>query len=248
MSGTSPTARGLCQDGASAAAVAAVRACAGSNSEFLVSGQLSLVPFTPRDTHSTPAEMNTSPSPALIAWKAIRVVCSDDEQYRVTVVPGRWSNPSMTATTRPMLKPCSPPGRPQPSMRSPASAGSSWGTLARAAVTIWQVRSSGRTVVREPLNARPIGERAVATMTASVIGPPGVVVAYRYAAYASPAGRPRASLATMIRKTSAAYAESLHDHRGGPRARATLMITRRARQPTRSDSVGWIRARPGRGG
>jgi len=35
-------------------------------------------------------------------------------------------------------------------------------------------------------------------MTASVIGPPGVVVAYRYAAYASPAGHPRASLATMI--------------------------------------------------
>jgi len=29
------------------------------------------------------------------------------------------------------------------------------------------------------LNARPIGERAVATMTASVIGPPGVDVAYR---------------------------------------------------------------------
>src|SRR5215471_3768244 len=248
MSGTAPSWRGSRQTGVSAPDRASVRASAPVNTGFLVSGQLSLLPLANRLTHSTPAEMNTSPSPALMAWKAIRVVCSDDEQYRVTVVPGRWSNPSMTATTRAMLKPCSPPGRPQPSMRSLTSAGSSWGTLASAAVTIWQVRSSGRTVVREPLNARPIGERAVATMTASVIGPPGVVVAYRYAAYASPAGRPRASLATMIRKTSAAYAESLHDHRGGPRARATLMITRRARQPTRSDSVGWIRARPGRGG
>jgi len=27
--------------------------------------------------------MYTSPSPALIAWKGLRVVCSDDEQYRV---------------------------------------------------------------------------------------------------------------------------------------------------------------------
>ena len=49
------------------------------------------------------------------------------------------------------------------------SAGSSWGTLASAAVTICTVRSSGRMVVREPLNARPMGERAVATMTASGI-------------------------------------------------------------------------------
>ena len=43
------------------------------------------------ETVSTPAEMNASPSPALIAWKAILVVCSDDEQYRLTVVPGRKS-------------------------------------------------------------------------------------------------------------------------------------------------------------
>jgi hypothetical protein len=35
--------------------------------------------------------MNTSPSPARIACIAIRVVCSDEEQYRVTVVPGRPS-------------------------------------------------------------------------------------------------------------------------------------------------------------
>ena len=33
-----------------------------------------------RDTISTPAEMNTSPSPALIAWTAIRVVCTEEAQ------------------------------------------------------------------------------------------------------------------------------------------------------------------------
>ena len=33
-----------------------------------------------RDTVSTPEEMKTSPSPALIAWNAIRVVCTEEEQ------------------------------------------------------------------------------------------------------------------------------------------------------------------------
>ena len=55
-------------------------AAAPSNSGFLVSGQWSEVPFTNRDTVSTPAEMNASPSPALMAWKAIRVVCTEEEQ------------------------------------------------------------------------------------------------------------------------------------------------------------------------
>ncbi|CNK13206.1 Uncharacterised protein [Mycobacterium tuberculosis] len=67
------------------------RSCAASNSGFLVSGRESELPLANRDTVSTPAEMNASPSPALIAWNAIRVVCSDDEQYRLTVVPGRKS-------------------------------------------------------------------------------------------------------------------------------------------------------------
>jgi hypothetical protein len=35
--------------------------------------------------------MNTSPSPALMAWKAIREVCTEDAQNRFTVVPGRPS-------------------------------------------------------------------------------------------------------------------------------------------------------------
>ena len=43
-------------------------------------GRLSELPLANRETVSTPAEMNTSPSPALMAWKAIRVVCTDEEQ------------------------------------------------------------------------------------------------------------------------------------------------------------------------
>ena len=41
-----------------------------------------------RDTASVPAAMYWSPSPALIAWKAIRIVCSEDAQKRLTVVAG----------------------------------------------------------------------------------------------------------------------------------------------------------------
>jgi hypothetical protein len=119
-----------------------------------------------RDTVSTPAEMKTSPSPALIACIAILEVCREDAQYRVMVVPGTWSNPNSTATTRPMLKPCSPPGRPQPSIRSSISAGSSSGTWSSAARMTVAARSSGRRSVSDPLNARPIGERVAATMTA----------------------------------------------------------------------------------
>jgi len=35
--------------------------------------------------------MKISPSPALIAWKAIRVVCTEEAQKRLIVEPGRWS-------------------------------------------------------------------------------------------------------------------------------------------------------------
>jgi hypothetical protein len=90
-SGTWPSSRGSRQPGAPAPDRAAVRSSAVANTGLCVSGQLSLLPFAYLLTHSTPAEMNASPSPALMAWNAIRVVCSEDEQYLVIVVPGRWS-------------------------------------------------------------------------------------------------------------------------------------------------------------
>jgi hypothetical protein len=91
MSGMAPSSRGSCQTGAPTSARCAERSSAPANTALRVSGQLSLLPWPNRLTHSTPAEMNTSPSPALMAWKAIRVVCSDEEQYRVIVVPGSLS-------------------------------------------------------------------------------------------------------------------------------------------------------------
>ena len=45
--------------------------------------------------------------------------------------------------------------------------GSSPGTLSRTARSTWTERSSGRISLSDPLNARPMGVRAVATTTAS---------------------------------------------------------------------------------
>ncbi len=61
-------------------AVSLVRSSASAKRGFWVPGRWSEVPFAKRDTVSTPAETNTSPSPALMAWKAIRLVWTDDEQ------------------------------------------------------------------------------------------------------------------------------------------------------------------------
>ena len=57
-----------------------MRPSASANLGLRVSGEWSEVPLAKRDTVSTPALMNTSPSPALMAWKAIRVVCTEEEQ------------------------------------------------------------------------------------------------------------------------------------------------------------------------
>ena len=72
---------------------------------------------------------------------------------------------------RPMLKPASPAGWPQPMMRSSTSDACTAGTFAISAVMIWADMSSGRRSTSDPFEARPIGLRAVATITASVIAP-----------------------------------------------------------------------------
>ena len=57
-----------------------------------------------RETASTPAATYWSPSPALIAWKAIRIVCSDEAQKRFSVHAGTWwSSPASSAALRPTL-------------------------------------------------------------------------------------------------------------------------------------------------
>ena len=57
-----------------------VRSRASAKIGLCVSGSESELPLVKRETVSTPAEMKAWPSPALIAWKAIREVCTDEEQ------------------------------------------------------------------------------------------------------------------------------------------------------------------------
>src|SRR5690348_1872972 len=61
-------------------------------------------------------------------------------------------------------------------IRSSMSFGSSAGTLSSAARTMVAARSSGRKSTIEPLKARPIGDRAVLTMTASGMRAPPVAL------------------------------------------------------------------------
>src|SRR6266851_7028185 len=119
---------------------------------------------------STPAATYASPSPARIAWNAIRIVCRLDAQKRFTVVPGTVSGSSASrAARRPRFMPCLSCGKPQPTITSTISERSSSGTCFNAASIANAARSSGRASTSEPLRARPIGVRVAATITASGI-------------------------------------------------------------------------------
>src|SRR3954447_25469685 len=94
------------------------RDCSSAPANCGLCGPVSAAPNWKRDTVSTPAQTNASPSLALIACAAMRMACSDDEQYRLTVTPGTSGMSASTAATRATLYPDSPPGWPQPQMRS----------------------------------------------------------------------------------------------------------------------------------
>ena len=107
-------------------------------------------------TISTPTERKTSPSPHRMARAAIRVVCSDDERYRVMVVPGTLRG-ARADTARSRLNPCSPPASPHSQMRSSMVYGSSWGTFSSTLPTTKAARSSPRQVDQRPVEGAPDG-------------------------------------------------------------------------------------------
>ena len=115
MSGIRPSSRGSVHVSL-VSAIRFVRAWASAKRPFCWS---SLAPPAPAqsvycETHSTPAEMKMSPSPALMAWKAIRVVWAEEAQKRLIVAAGVASRSSRVATTLAMLEPCRPEGSAQP--------------------------------------------------------------------------------------------------------------------------------------
>src|SRR2546427_2414425 len=89
-----------------------VRSCDrfSASENFELCGPVSAAPNWNRDTVSTPAHTNTSPSPARIACAAMRIACNDEEQYRLTVTPGTSGMPARMAATRAALYPASPAG------------------------------------------------------------------------------------------------------------------------------------------
>src|SRR5437763_1737724 len=104
-----------------------------------------------------------------MAWNAMRIACSDDEQYRFTVVPGTDSgNPASSPAARATLSRDWPTA---PHTTSSMLAGS-MPLLSTTCLMAAASMSSGRTSTKDPLPARPIGVRPVATMTASGTGLP----------------------------------------------------------------------------
>src|SRR5437588_2810133 len=105
-----------------------------------------------------------------MAWKAMRTDWSDEAQKRLTLVPGTLSGrPASMAMFRAMFIPCSPTWLAAPMITSSTVALSTAGTLSSRVLMMNPPRSSMRTSFSDPLKARPIGVRAVATMTASGI-------------------------------------------------------------------------------
>jgi hypothetical protein len=103
-----------------------------------------------------------------MAWNAMRMVWSDEAQKRLTVVPGTVSGrPPSRPTWRARFMLCSPAPLAAPHITSSTLPGSTSGTFS---ISFWMMNppmSSGRASTSEPLKARPMGVRAVATMTAS---------------------------------------------------------------------------------
>src|SRR5579864_5385141 len=115
---------------------------------------------------STPPAITMSAPPPWISRAAAMVACMPDPHRRLTVWPGTSTGkPASSRAMRATLRLSSPAWLAQPRMTSSTSAGL---TCARSqdALSATAARSSGRTSFSWP-PYRPIGVRAVATITAS---------------------------------------------------------------------------------
>jgi hypothetical protein len=87
------------------------------------------------------------------------MACIDEPQKRLTVAPATVSGSSARKPTmRATLKPCSPSGKAQPTIRSSMSAGST-PVRSTSARTVCAASSSGRTPASSPFLAGVNGDR-----------------------------------------------------------------------------------------
>jgi len=111
---------------------------------------------------STPPTTTTSASPVSMAREPIIAASRLDPQSRLTVVAGtETGRPARRTAIRPTLRLSSPAPLALPQNTSPMSCGSRSAVLASTPLRATAARSSGRTVLRPPLN-RPNGVRAAA--------------------------------------------------------------------------------------
>src|SRR2546427_269442 len=115
---------------------------------------------------STPPAMNTSPSPALIAWAALAAACSPEPHSRFTVCPGTSTGrPARSSAIRATLRLSSPAWLVQPRITSSIAPGSIR-VRSTTALIGTAARSSARTCASAP-PCFPTGVRSAAQMYAS---------------------------------------------------------------------------------
>ena len=117
------------------------------------------------DMLSVPPATTTWSMPARMDEAAICTAESPAAQWRLSARPGTWVRPSCTATLRAITPPPASDSATITSSKSEAG----MPLRAMAAPTATRASSRSSTPTSVPLRARPIGVRAVATITASVI-------------------------------------------------------------------------------
>jgi hypothetical protein len=128
-----------------------------------------LASFCTQEMLSTPPATYTSPSPAMMRWAAVAMVCRPEEQKRLMVMPDTVTGqPAASAIWRAMLEPVAPSGVAQPMITSSTSAASipaRW----MACCTAWPPRVAPWVMLKAPFQLLARGVRAVETITADVM-------------------------------------------------------------------------------
>ncbi len=128
-----------------------------------------LVVACTQEIDSTPPATMIGTRSTITRWAAIAIVCSPDEQKRLTVAPPVLiARPARSAAWRAMLLPVAPSGIAQPSSTSSTSPGS---TPARstAALITWPASVAPWVMLKPPRQDLASPVRAVDTITASAI-------------------------------------------------------------------------------
>src|SRR5205814_1298863 len=126
--------------------------------------------FCTRLTDSSPPATMIGTLSTITRCAAIAIACRPDEQKRLTVVPAVVTgSPARSAAWRAMFWPVAPSGSAQPITTSSTSPGSIPARFTAWAMT-WPPMAAPCVLLNAPRYARPIGVRAVETMTASAMG------------------------------------------------------------------------------